>query len=53
LTPRYAPCETTTHGLDHYQAGEWRVWYAHITLAMAAHAWLVAARTSAAKGDPL
>jgi hypothetical protein len=27
-------------GLDHYQVRTWRAWYAHITLAMAAHAWL-------------
>ncbi len=38
-------------GLDHYQVRTWRAWYAHITLAMAAHAWLVAARTLAAKGE--
>ena len=27
-------------GLDEYQVRDWRAWYAHITLAMAAHAWL-------------
>lgn len=39
-------------GLDHYQVRTWRAWYAHITLAMAAHAWLVAARSLATKGEP-
>jgi len=39
-------------GLDHYQVRTWRAWYAHITLAMAGHAWLVAARTLATKGEP-
>ncbi|NES17330.1 IS701 family transposase [Micromonospora sp. PPF5-17] len=39
-------------GLDEYQVRDWRAWYAHITLAMAAHAWLSAARSLAAKGEP-
>lgn len=39
-------------GLDQYQVRDWRAWYAHITLSMAAHALLVIARTLAAKGDP-
>lgn len=39
-------------GLDHYQVRSWRAWYAHITLAMLAHAWLVVARSVAAKGEP-
>ncbi len=38
-------------GLDDYQVRDWRAWHAHITLAMAAHAWLVVARTLAAKGE--
>ena len=37
-------------GLDEYQVRDWRAWYAHITLSMAAHAWLVVARTLTAKG---
>ncbi len=39
-------------GLDHYQVRAWRAWYAHITLAMLAHAWLAVTRTVAAKGEP-
>uniref|UniRef100_UPI0038995155 hypothetical protein n=1 Tax=Micromonospora zamorensis TaxID=709883 RepID=UPI0038995155 len=39
-------------GLDEYQVRDWRAWYAHITLSMAAHAWLSVARSSTAKGDP-
>ncbi|WIN00810.1 IS701 family transposase [Actinoplanes oblitus] len=31
-------------GLDEYQVRDWRAWYAHITLSMAAYAWLVVAR---------
>ena len=38
-------------GLDHYQVRSWRAWYAHITLSMLAHAWLVVARSVAAKGE--
>jgi SRSO17 transposase len=38
-------------GLDHYQVRTWRAWYAHITLSMLAHAWLVVARSVAAKGE--
>jgi hypothetical protein len=40
-------------GLDHYQVRSWRSWYAHITLSMLAHAWLVVARIVAAKGEPV
>jgi SRSO17 transposase len=39
-------------GLDQYQVRDWRAWYAHITLSMAAHALLTIARDLAAKGDP-
>jgi SRSO17 transposase len=39
-------------GLDHYQVRTWRAWYAHITLAMLAHAWLAVTRVVAAKGEP-
>ncbi|AVT32590.1 DDE endonuclease [Plantactinospora sp. BC1] len=39
-------------GLDEYQVRDWRAWYAHITLAMAAYAWLVVARSLAVKGEP-
>ncbi len=39
-------------GLDEYQVRDWRAWYAHITLSMAAHAWLSVARSLTAKGDP-
>jgi SRSO17 transposase len=39
-------------GLDEYQVRDWRAWYAHITLSMAAHAWLVVAKTLTAKGEP-
>jgi SRSO17 transposase len=41
-----------TAGLDEYQVRDWRAWHAHITLSMAAHAWLVIARTLALKGEP-
>ncbi|MFD6187677.1 IS701 family transposase [Streptomyces goshikiensis] len=38
-------------GLDHYQVRLYRAWYRHITLAMAAHAYLTAIRaTEAIKG---
>jgi SRSO17 transposase len=40
-------------GLDHYQVRDWRAWYAHITLSMAALAWLAVARTLTAKGEPV
>jgi hypothetical protein len=40
-----------TAGLDEYQVRDWRAWYAHITLSMAAHAWLVVARTLTTKGE--
>jgi SRSO17 transposase len=39
-------------GLDQYQVRDWRAWYAHITLSMAAHALLVIAKSIATKGDP-
>lgn len=39
-------------GLDQYQVRDWRAWYAHITLSMAAHALLVITKTLTAKGDP-
>jgi SRSO17 transposase len=39
-------------GLDHYQVRTWRAWYAHVTLSMAACAWLAAARARALKGEP-
>ncbi|WP_435819224.1 IS701 family transposase [Micromonospora ureilytica] len=39
-------------GLDEYQVRDWRAWYAHVTLSMAAHAWLSVARSLTAKGDP-
>jgi SRSO17 transposase len=38
-------------GLDHYQVRSWRAWYAHITLAMLAHAWLAVSRSLAVKGE--
>ena len=38
-------------GLDHYQVRTWRAWYAHITLAMLALAWLAATRARAVKGE--
>jgi SRSO17 transposase len=40
-------------GLDQYQVRNWRAWYAHITLSMAAHALLVIAKVQAAKGEPI
>jgi len=40
-------------GLDHYQVRSWRAWYAHITLAMLAHAWLAVSRSLATKGEPV
>jgi SRSO17 transposase len=39
-------------GLDEYQVRDWRAWYAHITLSMAAHALLVITRSVAIKGEP-
>ena len=39
-------------GLDEYQVRTWRAWYAHITLAMLAHAWLAVSRSLATKGEP-
>jgi SRSO17 transposase len=38
-------------GLDHYQVRSWRAWYAHITLAILAHAWLAVSRSLAVKGE--
>ena len=39
-------------GLDHYQVRGYRAWYAHITLAMLAAAYLAATRArEAEKGD--
>jgi SRSO17 transposase len=40
-------------GLDEYQVRDWRAWYAHITLSMAAYAWLLVARTLTTKGEPV
>jgi SRSO17 transposase len=42
-----------TAGLDEYQVRDWRAWYAHITLSMAAHAWLVVAKTLTTNGEPI
>src|SRR5690606_10996700 len=40
-------------GLDQYQVRDYRAWYAHITLAMLAAAYLAATRArEAEKGDP-
>jgi len=40
-------------GLDHYQVRGYRAWYAHVTLAMLAAAYLAATRAQEAKkGDP-
>jgi SRSO17 transposase len=39
-------------GLDQYQVRDWRAWYAHITLSMAAHALLVVAKAQAAQANP-
>ena len=36
-------------GLDHYQVRSWRAWYAHITLSMAAAAFLVTTRDTLKK----
>lgn len=38
-------------GLDEYQVRSWRAWYAHITLAMLAQAWLAVSRSLAIKGE--
>jgi SRSO17 transposase len=48
-------CQTAKNeaGLDHYQVRGYRAWYAHITLAMLAAAYLAATRAQEAKkGDP-
>lgn len=40
-------------GLDHYQVRDYRAWYAHITLAMLAAAYLAATHAQEAKrGNP-
>jgi SRSO17 transposase len=39
-------------GLDHYQVRGYEAWYRHITLSMAAAAFLVTIRDAAKKGDP-
>ncbi|GIF13797.1 IS701 family transposase [Actinoplanes teichomyceticus] len=39
-------------GLDEYQVRDWRPWHAHITLSMAALAWLVVAKTRMSEGEP-
>ena len=39
-------------GLDHYQVRDYRAWYAHITLAMLAAAYLAATRTQASTAEP-
>ncbi|WP_432857039.1 IS701 family transposase [Amycolatopsis sp. CA-161197] len=39
-------------GLDHYQVRRYQAWYRHITLSMAAAAFLVITRDAAKKGDP-
>jgi SRSO17 transposase len=38
-------------GLDHYQVRTWRAWYAHITLAMLAAAWLAVTRAHEHRND--
>jgi SRSO17 transposase len=38
-------------GLDHYQVRSWRAWYAHITLAMLATAYLAATRATEHERD--
>lgn len=40
----------TSAGLAEYQVRDWRAWYARITLSMAAHAWLVVAKTLTTRG---
>jgi SRSO17 transposase len=39
-------------GLDHYQVRDYRAWYAHITLAMLAAAYLAATRAHASTAEP-
>ncbi|WP_435870004.1 IS701 family transposase [Amycolatopsis mediterranei] len=39
-------------GLDHYQVRRCEAWYRHITLSMAAAAFLILTRDAAKKGDP-
>ena len=36
-------------GLDHYEVRKWHAWYRHITLALLAHAFLVAVRAKELK----
>jgi hypothetical protein len=43
-------CASSGGGLDHYQVHGYRAWYRHITLSMAAAAFLVIVRDSAKKG---
>ena len=38
-------------GLDHYQVRDYRAWYAHITLAMTAAAYLAATRAMTGTGE--
>jgi SRSO17 transposase len=38
-------------GLDHYQARRYQAWYRHITLSMAAAAFLVITRNTTKKGE--
>jgi SRSO17 transposase len=40
-------------GLDHYQVRDWRAWYAHLTLAMLAAAYLAATRAHEAEKGAL
>lgn len=40
-------------GLDHHEVRSWRAWYAHITLAMLAYAWLAVSQSLAIKGEPV
>ena len=39
-------------GLDHYQVRSFRAWYAHITLAMLAAAYLAATRATEHEAEP-
>jgi SRSO17 transposase len=54
--PRRAadPSHTTKNetGLDHYQVRQYQAWYRHITLSMAAAAFLVITRDAVKKGAP-
>jgi SRSO17 transposase len=46
--PQFAKNEA---GLDHYQVRDYRAWYAHITLAMLAAAYLAATRAHTSPGE--